>query len=82
MKFQNDSDLYTHIGQRIKFYRLSANMTQSQLADSAKISLSYLSKIEASGCDKSLSLSTLNQIANSLTIDITKFFMEDTAWEK
>ena len=37
---------------------------------------SYLSKIEAIGCDKSLSISVLNQIANALSVDITEFFRE------
>jgi len=76
MKFNNDSDLYAHIGQKIKYYRLNVNLTQGQLADEAKISLSYLSKIEAIGCDKSISLSTLNQIANALDVEINAFFKE------
>ena len=74
MKFDNDSELYAHIGQTIKYYRLNANLTQGQLADEAGISLSYLSKIEAVGCDKSISLSTLNQIANALSLEINTFF--------
>ena len=49
-----------------------------QLAEQAGISISYLSKIEAAGCDKSLSISTLNQIANALNVDIINFFKEIT----
>lgn len=47
-----------------------------QLAEKAQISISYLSKIEASGCDKSLSISVLNQIANVLNVEIKDFFKE------
>ncbi|MGN0721013.1 MAG: helix-turn-helix domain-containing protein [Anaerovoracaceae bacterium] len=49
MVFRNDSELYQLIGANIKCHRERANLTQSQLADAAKISISYLSKIEASG---------------------------------
>lgn len=65
MYFNNDADLYRVIGANIKHYR-----------EHAKISISYLSKIEAAGCDKSLSISVLNQIANVLNVEITEFFKE------
>ena len=74
MKFKNESELYKTIGQNIKFQREEAALTQQQLAEKAQISLSYLSKIEASGCEKSLSISVLNQLANALNVDITEFF--------
>ena len=64
MHFEIDTDLYRVIGANIKNYREQAKLTQVQLAEQAKISISYLSKIEAAGCDKSLSISVLNQIAN------------------
>ena len=35
------------------------------------------SKIEAAGCDKSLSISVLNQIANVLSVEISVFFKEE-----
>ncbi len=77
MHFSNDTDLYQVIGSNIKHYREQAKLTQVQLAEQAKISISYLSKIEAVGCNKSLSISVLNQIANVLGIEITEFFKED-----
>ena len=77
MHFEIDTDLYRVIGANIKNYREQAKSTQVQLAEQAKISISYLSKIEAAGCDKSLSISLLNQIANVLDIEITEFFKED-----
>lgn len=76
MRFSKDADLYHVIGSNIKHYREQAHMTQVQLADAAQISISYLSKIEAINCNKSISLSVLNQIANVLNIDITEFFRE------
>ncbi len=76
MYFTNDTDLYRVIGTNIKHYREQANLTQLQLAEQAQISISYLSKIEASGCNKSLSISVLNQIANVLGIEIIEFFKE------
>jgi transcriptional regulator with XRE-family HTH domain len=76
MYFKDDTDLYRVIGANIKHHREQAKLTQVQLADLAKISISYLSKIEASGCDKSLSISVLNQIANVLDVEIIDFFKE------
>ena len=74
MRFSSDLDLYNTIRQNIKYYRKQRGITQIQLAEEAKISISYLSKIEAAGLSKSLSISVLNQIANALNIDIEKFF--------
>lgn len=76
MHYENDTDLYRVISANIKHYREQAKLTQVQLAEQAKISISYLSKIEAAGCDKSLSISVLNQIANVLDIEINEFFKE------
>lgn len=74
MRFSSDLDLYNTISQNIKYYRKQQGITQIQLAEEAKISISYLSKIEAAGLSKSLSISVLNQIANALNVDIEKFF--------
>ena len=76
MRFNNDTDLYQAISANTKQYREQANLTQVQLAEQAKISISYLSKIEASGCNKSLSIYVLNQIANVLGVEISEFFKE------
>lgn len=76
MYFQNDSQLYSVIGKNIKRYRTAAQLTQAQFADKLGISLSYLTKIESAKCDKSMSLSLLNHIANTLTIEITDLFEE------
>ena len=73
MYFENDIDLYRVIGANIKNYREQSKLTQVQLAEQAKIS------IKASGCDKSLSISVLNQIANALGVEISEFFKEVNA---
>lgn len=77
MTFQNDTDLYRVIGKNIKHYREQNNLTQMQFAEQAKISISYLSKVEAAGCSKSISISVLNQIANTLGVEISEFFKEE-----
>lgn len=77
MPHMNDTDLYNIIGTNIKLYREKAKLTQVQLAERSQISISYLSKIEAAGCTKSLSISVLNQIANVLDVEITEFFKEE-----
>lgn len=74
MYFKNDKELFKKIGNNLRIFRKNANLTQAQLAEAVGISISYLSKIEASNCDKSISLSILNQIANFLEVDIIDFF--------
>lgn len=74
MQFTNEVELYQVIGSNVKYFREKAGLTQIQLSEKLHISISYLSKIEASGCAKSLSISTLNHIANTLDVDITEFF--------
>lgn len=75
MQFSNEAELYQVIGSNIKYFREQANLTQIQLAEKLQISISYLSKLEAPGCNKSLSISMLNHIANTLNVDITNFFV-------
>ena len=74
MRFSSNLDLYNTISQNIKYYRKQKGITQIKLAEEAKISISYLSKIEAAGLNKSLSISVLNKIANALDVDISMFF--------
>lgn len=76
MYFNDDFELYRVIGANIKYYRKQRNLTQVQLSEQAKISISYLSKLEADGCNKSMSISILNQIANVLCVEISEFFKE------
>ena len=76
MQFFSEAELYKVIGLNIKHFRHNAGLTQVQLSDKLQISISYLSKIEASGCAKSLSISVLNHIANTLDVDIREFFVK------
>lgn len=76
MYFETDKKLYAVIGKNIKKFRLNAGLTQVQLCDKTGISLSYLTKLESAKCDKSVSLSLLNLLANTLSVDIIEFFKE------
>lgn len=62
------------ISNNIKKFRQNKNMTQKELANRVGISLSYLSKIEASNSNKSFSLHVLFDIADALDVDIKEFF--------
>lgn len=74
MRFISENELYKVIGSNIKYYRKLANLTQGELSELAQISISYLSKIEAKSCSKSISIYMLNQLANILNVEITDFF--------
>lgn len=76
MRFSTEKELYDVVGRNIKKFRLAKGMTQEQLCNQAAISLSYLGKIEAPNCHKSISLSALNQIANALNTDLTSLLKE------
>ena len=71
--FESDEKLYAVISKNIKKYRTIAGLTQVQLCEKTGISLSYLTKLESAKCDKSVSLSFLNLLANTLSIEITEF---------
>ena len=71
---RDDKTLRDIVISNIKYYREQTGLTQVQLSEQLQISISYLSKIEASGCTKSLSISVLNHIANTLNVDIKEFF--------
>ncbi len=73
---QKHSEEYKLIGRAIQKYRKSKGMTQEQLADDVSISISYLTKIEASGCDQPFSLEVLLDIREALDVSIHKL-LED-----
>lgn len=56
-----------HFGKRIKKYRNKIKMSQMQLAESAKISRSYVSQIER-GIVDNISIEVLNNIAGALGV--------------
>lgn len=69
----NDSR-FKAISENIKKFRAQNNLTQRELAEKVGISLSYLTKIEATNCNKSFSLHVLFDIADALKVDIKEFF--------
>lgn len=73
---QKHSDKYKLIGRAIQKYRKEKGLTQEQLADEACISISYLTKIEAIGCDQPFSLEVLLDIRDVLGVSIHKL-LED-----
>ena len=77
MYFDNEVALYRTISRNIKSHRQKSGLTQAQLAEKTGISISYLSKVEAAGCNKGLSIAVLNNIANVLDIEITNLFKEE-----
>ena len=74
MHYYNDTELYQIICNNIKKYRIQAHLTQFQLSERTNLSISYISKIEAAGCHKSMSISALNQISKALNVEISEFF--------
>lgn len=73
---QKHSEKYKLIGQAVQKYRKQKGLTQEQLAEEASISISYLTKIEASGCDQPFSLEVLLDITEVLGVSIHKL-LED-----
>lgn len=65
------SELTDIVGNRIRFYRKSANLTQSDLADLTGLNRSYISMIEkGTNC----SVSTIAIIAEALGIELNLLF--------
>jgi len=63
------------IGNIIRAARTNLGMTQEQLADAVDITPAFIGHIERG--DKSLSLTTLVGIANTLKIPMQQFFAEE-----
>lgn len=71
---------YIAIGRRIKIARIKAGWSQQRLADSAKLSLQYLSNIENG--HKSPSLQILVSIANALSLSVDAFLCDNIVHSK
>lgn len=74
--FKNDEQLYKTIGKNLKEKRNKKNITQLQLSDMSGVSLSLISKLESQKCLKSVSISTLNILANELGIELASLMEE------
>ena len=71
----HDDDYYFRvIRYNVRKYRIKANMTQQELADSAGVTMNYISKIESEKMRRGLSIVVLGRIADGLKIDIRKLF--------
>ena len=66
-------DIYNTIGKNIKKYRIQTGWTQKELAEQLLLSDSFIGKLE-SVTRQTLSIDTLEQIANVLDVDIQRFF--------
>ena len=71
-----ESNIYNEIGKNIKKYRKEKGLTQHQLASMNYLSDSFISKLE-SITFQTISIDTLEKIAISLNIEISKFFEDD-----
>ena len=74
-------NIYNVIGKNIKKYRKEKGLTQRKLAETLLLSESFIAKLE-SATYQSISIDTLEQIANALDVHITKFFDEEVMTEK
>ena len=66
-------DIYNTIGKNIQKYRKNKGMRQHDLAQSLFLSNSFIAKLE-SKTRQTISIDTLEQIAEVLGVDITVFF--------
>jgi len=71
-----NTNIYNIIGKNIKKYRKQKGITQRQLADMNFLSDSFIAKLE-SVTYQTISIDTLEKIANSLDIEIGKFFEKE-----
>ena len=69
-------DIYNTIGKNIKKYRKKKGWTQKVLAEKLLLSDSFIEKLE-SVTYQTISIDTLEQIANILEVDIKRFFDND-----
>lgn len=68
---QVKSDIYNRIGRNIKKYRKLKQLTQRELAELSLVSENLIAKLEST-THQTISIDTLEVIANTLEVDITK----------
>lgn len=80
MSIKKKSDIYNIIGKNIKKYRIKKGLKQRELAEALYLSDSFIAKLE-SITHQTISIDTLEEIADILECDIRDFFdktiMED-----
>ena len=77
MTNSKQNNIYNVIGSNIKKYRIKKGLTQRELAEELLLSESFIAKLE-SVTYQSISIDTLEQIANILNVDISCFFDKET----
>lgn len=70
---QIKTDIYNTIGKNIKKYRQLIRITQRELADRALVSENLIAKLEST-TRQTISIDTLEIIANVLDVEISKLF--------
>ena len=73
MAVKKQSDIYNVIGKNIKKYRKRKGLKQIELAEALYLSDSFIAKLE-SITHQTISIDTLEDIANVLDCDIRDFF--------
>lgn len=73
---QTKDDIYNRIGKNIKKYRKLNKMTQRELAYKSSVSENLIAKLE-SKTHQTISIDTLDIIADSLGVDITLLLEKD-----
>lgn len=76
MAEKKKSDIYNVIGKNIKKYRMKKGLKQRELAEVLYLSDSFIAKLE-SITHQTISIDTLEDIANVLDCDIRDFFDRD-----
>lgn len=72
----DENNIYNIIGKNIKKYRIKKGLKQRELAEKLYLSDSFIAKLE-SVTYQSISIDTLEDIANLLDTDIRNFFDRD-----
>ena len=67
-------EVYKKLKFNITYARKMQGLTQSQLAETAEISRTHMSNIEAPNGDTAPSLDVLIRIANALNVPVSKLF--------
>lgn len=76
MAVKKQSDIYNVIGKNIKKYRKRKGLKQRELAETLYLSDSFIAKLE-SITHQTISIDTLEDIAEVLDCDIRDFFDRD-----
>ena len=76
MSQKKKSNIYNVIGKNIKKYRIKKGLKQRELAEALYLSDSFIAKLE-SITHQTISIDTLEEIADVLECDIRDFFDKD-----